>query len=207
MALASGSVSYLRFFVAAPPEGFERLFAEQLANFRFVEIDPRSEVEKVNGWVQFDDAFAGDFDPATLVTPSGQLLFRLRIDTLKIPAGTMKAYVDQEAMNRCKAQGREKLTRKELDQLKLEVKKQLRLRSLPKLQLVEIAWNVQTGELRLFSASKAVAAAFVELFEKTFQTPLQAVGLRSVLWLRGMSEAEVDTLSLLEPERFHLIPR
>ncbi|MBI5607515.1 MAG: recombination-associated protein RdgC [Deltaproteobacteria bacterium] len=207
MALASGSVSYLRFFVAPPPEGFERLYAEQLGALRFVEIDPRSEVEKVNGWVQFDDAFAGDFDPGTLVTPSGYLLFRLRIDTLKIPAGTMKAYVDQEAMNRCKAQNREKLSRKELDQLKLEVKKQLRLRSLPKLQLVDIAWNIQSGEVRLFSASKAVAAAFVELFEKTFQTNLQAVGLRSVLWLRGMNEAEVDSLSLLEPERFHLIPR
>ena len=207
MALASGTVSYLRFYVAAPPEGFERVYADQLGASRFNEIDPRSEVEKSSGWVQFDDAFAADFDPGTLITPSGYLLFRLRIDTLKIPAGTMKAYVDQEAQKLCKTQNREKLARKELDQLKLEVKKQLRIRSLPKLQLIEIAWNIPTGELRLFSASKTVAGGFVELFEKTFQTQLQAVGLRSVPWLRGMSEGEVDSLSLLEPERFHLIPR
>lgn len=207
MALASGSASYLRFLVGPPPEGFEAFAAEQLAGLAFREIDAHSDAEKSAGWVRFDDAFSADFDPATLISTSGYLLFRLRIDTLKIPGATLKAYVDEAARSRCIQQGREKLVRKELDVLKLEIKKQLRLRSLPRLQLCEIAWNIQTGELRLMSTSKALAEQFVELFEKTFQTTLQPVGLRTVLWLRGLSEAEVDGLAMLEPERFHLIPQ
>ena len=205
MGLSSGTVSYLRFVAAAVTEGFEERACEQLASKGFREIDPGSDEEQVEGWVRFDDAFAADFEPATLVTPSGNVLFRLRTDTLKVPAGTLKAYVDQAASLRAKAQGREKLSKKELDVLKLEMKKQLRMRSLPKLSLTDVVWNIQTGEVRMISTSKSVAGRFVDLFEKTFELSLRPVGLLTVLWLRGMSEEDIDGLALIEAERFHLI--
>lgn len=205
MGLSSGTVSYLRFVAAAVTEGFEERACEQLASKGFREIDPGSDEEQVEGWVRYDDAFAADFDPATLVTPSGNVLFRLRTDTLKVPAGTLKAYVDQAANLRAKAQGREKLSKKELDVLKLEMKKQLRMRSLPKLSLTDVVWNIQTGEVRMISTSKSVAGRFVDLFEKTFELSLRPVGLLTVLWLRGMSEEDIDGLALVEAERFHLI--
>lgn len=207
MAIASGTASYLRFSAEPVPDQFEQRFCEALYNHRFTEIDPRSEVEKNHGWVRFDDAFSAEFDPATLVLPSGQMLFRMRVDTLKIPASTLKAYVDQAGRQRAQRDGRDKLGRKEMDALKLEVKKQLRVRSLPKLQLVEAAWNVQTGEVRLFSTSKGTATLFVDHFEKTFERKLQFVGLLEILHLRGMATEDVGALALLEPERFHLIPR
>ena len=205
MGLSSGTVSYLRFVAAPVTEGFEERACEQLASKSFREIDLGSEEEQVEGWVRFDDAFAADFDPTTLVTPSGNVLFRLRTDTLKVPAGTLKAYVDQAAGQRAKVQGREKLSKKELDVLKLEMKKQLRLRSLPKLSLTDVVWNIQTGEVRMISTSKSVAGRFVDLFEKTFEVSLRPVGLLTVLWLRGMSEEDIDGLALVEAERFHLI--
>ena len=207
MGMASGSVSYLRFAAGPVPDAFEERFCEALQNRRFNEIDPRSEVDKTIGWVRHDDAFSSEFDPTQFVPPGGQLLLRLRIDTLTIPAATLKAYVDQAAKLRASKEGREKLAKKELDQLKLEVKKQLRVRSLPRLQLLDIAWNIHTGEVRLFATSKAIADVFVENFEKTFEIQLQHVGLLNVLTLRGMPQEEVDSLALLEPERFHLIPR
>ena len=76
--------------------------------------------------------------------------------------------VDQAAREKAAASGVDQLSRRELDLLKLEVKKKLRLRSLPRMQLVEAAWQVQTGEVRLFSTSKTVATLFVDRFEKTF---------------------------------------
>jgi len=207
MALHTGTVSYLR-FVAPPVEpGFEVKACEALAGHRFIEIDPRSEVDKAHGWVTFDDAFCGEFDPQTLVRGSGHVIVRLRVDTLKVPAATLKAYVDQAARARAQGSGRDRLAKKELDQLKLEVKKQLRVRSLPRLQLVDVAWNIGTGEVRLFTTSKAIAALFVDAFEKTFETQLRLVGLLDVLALRGMAQAEIDALALIDPERFHLIPR
>ena len=207
MPIASGTVSYLRFAAPPVPADFEQRFCEALYNHRFLEIDPRSDVEKAQGWVRFDDAFESVFDAQTLLHPSGQLLFRLRIDTLKVPAPTLKAYTDQAARAKATATGRERLAKKELDQLKLEIKQQLRVKSLPKLQLVEVAWNVSTGEVRLFATSKAVAGLFVDKFEKTFEVALKVIGLLDVLAVRGMPQEEIDALAMLEPERFHLIPR
>lgn len=205
MGIASGSVSYLRFFAGQVPEAFEGPFCDSLYEQRFREIDPHSDVEKQQGWVRHDDVFSADFDPRFLVSPSGQILLKLRVDTLKVPALTLKAYVDQAAREKCRELQRDKLTRRELDALKLELKKVLRVKSLPRIAVLEAVWNVATGEVRLMSTSKASAELFVDLFEKTFHLQLKPVGLLSVLWLRGLSEQDIDALATVEPERFHLI--
>jgi DNA recombination-dependent growth factor C len=204
MGLLSGAVSYLRFVANPVPEGFEEPYCDMLAQHAFHEIDPRSELEESVGWVQADDAFAAEFDPRTLVSSSGHIVLRLRVDKLKIPAGTLKAYVDKAAKETAVKAGRDKLNKRETDALKLEIKKQLRVRSLPRMTLLEVVWSVATGEVRLMSTSRAVAAVFIDKFEKTFAQALQPVGLQTILWLRGMGEAERDSLGLLEPERFHL---
>jgi hypothetical protein len=205
MSLQSGTVSYLRFVAEPPPDAFEGPFCDALQQHGFRDIDPDTEVETARGWVLFDDAFGSDFDPRTLVSNSGHILVRMRIDTLKIPAVTLKAYTERDAQQRAQAQGRDKLTKRELDLVKLETKKRLRKRSLPKMQLVEAVWTIASGEVRLMATSKAVATAFVELFEKTFSLKLQPVGLRTVLWLRGIEAQRIEAVDALEPERFHLI--
>lgn len=205
MGIVSGTLSYLRFSLQVPSDGFEQSFCEALEQHAFREIDATSDVEKAAGWVRFEDAFSSEWDARTLVDHSGYLLLRLRVDTLKIPAGTLKAYTEREARERCHELKRDKLVRRELDVIKLEVKQRLRKRSLPKMQLLEVVWNIATGELRLMSTSKAAASLFTDLFEKTFGMPLRPVGLLTVLWLRGMSEPEIDALAALEPERLHLI--
>lgn len=138
---------------------------------------------------------------------SGQILLRLRVDTLKIPAVTLKAYTDQAARERARKEGKDKLAKREVDVLKIEIKRGLRRRSLPRMTLLELAWNIGTGEVRLMSTSRASAELFTDLFEKTFGLKLTPVGLFNVLRLRGMADAEVDRLQGLEPERFHLIRR
>jgi len=205
MGIVSGSVSYLRFVAGNLPDAFEETYAEALRTAAFHEIDPHSDLEVSRGWVRFDDAFSSEFDPGTLVEPGGNIFLRLRIDTLKIPAGTLKAYVDKDARERAAKVGRDKLVKRELDTVKADVKKLLRQRSLPRMQLLEMVWNVASGEVRLMSTSKSAAAHFVDVFEKTFSQTLRPVGLLTILWLRGVKDEEIDALGNLEPERFHLL--
>ncbi len=207
MGIVAGTVSYLRFISAELPEQFEVRFCDVLNAHAFHEIDAHSDVEIQRGWVRFDDAFEANFEPPTLVDSAGHILFRLRIDTLRIPNTTLKAWSMREERERCIKLGRDKLSKKERDQLKLEVKKKLRLRSLPKMQLVEVDWNVSTGEVRLAATSKAIAVQFIDAFEKTFELKLDPVGLLRLLALRGLKDDEIDALARLEPERFHLIRR
>lgn len=205
MGLANGTLSYLRFVAQGDmPEQWEEAWCEALQANGFHEIDPSSEVEQSCGWVRFDDAFEANWVPADLLGAGGLVLLRMRVDTLKVPAATLKAHLERAISHRCKTLGIDKLTRNEIEMLKLEVKKELRRRSLPRMQLVELAWNVGSGELRLMTTSRGTATHFVDLFEKTFRMELRVIGPRSVLWLRGMQAEALDALGALEPERFHL---
>ncbi|MCO4761767.1 MAG: hypothetical protein KC502_09700 [Myxococcales bacterium] len=206
MGLLNGSASYCRFVTLGelPEENMEQSWADALEVNSFREIQPHSEEEISAGWVRFDDAFEGTWAPEELIGSGGVVLLRMRIDTLKIPGVTFKAYLHAAEKKRLVELKREKFTRSEKDQIKLEVKKDLRVQSLPRMQLIEAAWNISSGEMRLFSTSKSVAGAFVELFEKTFTLSLRPVGPITLLWLRGMSDEDIDKLELIDSERFHL---
>jgi hypothetical protein len=205
MGLVSGPVSYRRYRVdkvPAPHDGLspEAALCDRLLNHGFRDIEPSSDVETTAGWVRIDDACASDFSPEDEPLRSAALLVvRLRIDTLK-------AFVESAARARCRQQQRERLSGKEKTQLTLEIKKDLRKRSLPKVQLVEVAWDLSSGQVRLFTTSNRVAEVFEELFGKTFEAELRPLGLVSQLEQQSLSAEELASLSLLEPERFHRIP-
>lgn len=206
MGLLNGSASYCRFIALGEmvEENFEQSWVEALEANGFREIQPHSEEEVSAGWVRFDDAFETSWEPHELVGAGDVVLLRMRIDTLRIPALTLKAHLISTQKSRLKQLQRDKFTKSEKDQIKLEVKKELRVRSLAKMQLIEAAWNISSGELRLFSTSRTVASTFVEVFEKTFSLQLQWVGPAKLLWLRGMSEEDLERLEMIDSERFHL---
>jgi hypothetical protein len=207
MSITTGALSYLRFVAAAVPDGFEEPYCDMLEQRQFRPIDPRSEVEEAVGWVSsVSDPFAAEFDPGSLVSSGGLIRLCMRVDTLKVPAALLRATVAKEARLAGARAGRDKLNKREVDALRLEVKKTLRLQSLPRMVLVEAVWDVSTGKVRLFTTSRSLAALFVDHFEKTLAQALQPVGLVSILWLLGVDESERDRLSTLEPERFHLSP-
>lgn len=205
MGLLTGSVSYLRFLAQGDlPAALEDAYAAALADHGFRDIDPDGEEERNAGWVRLDDPFTATWQPHEITSNNGLLVWRLRIDTLKIPAVMLKHWVDAAEREFLARQGRDKLTRPEREALKHKVRKDMRRRSLAKMALVDIAWNLTTGEVRLFATSRAVATLFVEVFEKTFALTLRPVTPMSVLWLRGLDDAALEALAATEPERFHL---
>lgn len=205
MGILHGSLSYQRFVALGElPEDPETAWCPALSDRGFIEIDPTGDIEESCGWVRFDDAFESSWAPGELIEPGGIVLLRMRVDTLKIPAATLKAHTARAERLRCKALGVDKLTRNERDLVKAEMRKELRRRSLPRMQLVECAWNLSTGEMRLGATGRRLAGLFVDVFEKTFALSLRVVGPQTVLWLRGLDEAQLDALGSVEPERFHL---
>ena len=208
MGILSGSISYLRFVALGDlPDQPEPAWCPALSERGFNEIDPTGDLEESTGWVRFDDAFEATWTPGELIGPGGIVLLRMRVDTLKIPAATLKAHVARAERQRCASLAVDKLTRAERDMVKAEMRKELRRRSLPRMQLVECAWNLGTGELRLATTGRRLAGLFVDIFEKTFALNLRLVGPQTVLWLRGFEGEELDALGALEPENFHLAPR
>lgn len=205
MGLLNGAVGYIRFVtIGDVPDSLGEAYAEALAGHAFREIDPLGEEERTLGWVRFDDPFSSEWAPAEIGGDDGRMVLRLRVDTLKVPGVMLKAYTVATERDRMRAAGRDKLTRAEKDQIKSDVRKDLRRRSLAKMAFFESVWNLGSGEVRLFATSRSVAGLFVEIFEKTFALKLQQLSPAVVLWMRGMVDEELDALAGLEPERFHL---
>ncbi len=207
MGLRKGSLGYVRFVATGEiPEEFERIYTEGLNGHAFREVDPYTDEDETAGWVRGDDPLMAEFEEHELVLPGAIILLRLRIDTLRVPAALLRAHVDHEVKRILKEQDRAKLTRAERQQVTADVKKDLRRRSLPKMQLVDATWNLGTGEVRVLSTSKKSLGHFVDRFEKSFALVLQPLGQRNTLLLRGVDEQLVDQLCMLDPVLFHLPP-
>ncbi len=205
MALLGGPMSYLRFVALGElPEEFESTWAKALGDDAFEDIDPGGDAQRSFGWVAFDDALSGQFEAAGLIGRGGIILLRMRVDTLRVPAATLKAHVEHAIAELLETRDGARLSRAERAMVTLDVRKQLRRRSLPKMQLIEANWNIGTGELRVLTTSKTVAALFVDLFERTFSLTLRIVGPKTVLWLRGVEDEEIEALEALEPAALHL---
>ncbi len=208
MAILNGTLSYARFVSSGETSpASQEAWCEALGERGFMEIDPTGDLEESCGWVRFNDAFETHYDPAELIGPGGVVLLRMRVDTLKIPAATLKAHTARAERLRCEALAVDKLTRSEREMVRTEMRKQLRRRSLPRMQLIECVWNVGTGELRLAATGRRLAGLFVDLFEKTFAQNLRVVGPQTVLGMRGLEPEELDALGALQPEKFHLAAR
>lgn len=205
MGLRKGSLGYVRFVATGEiPDAFEELYADGLAGHAFHEVDPSSEEDETAGWVTLHDPLLTEFSADSLVRPGAIILLRLRIDTLRVPPLVLKAHVAHEIRRRLKEEQRPKMTRAETQQVQRDVKKQLRRRSLAKMQLVEATWNLGTGEVRVLSTSRKAVGYFVDRFEKSFALVLQPLGPRNLLLLRGVSEDDADKLAMADHAMFHL---
>lgn len=156
----------------------------------FREIDARSDVQMTIGFCDFND-------PDQPPTADRQFM-AVRIDSLAVPGKLMKQHARTEERKRCAQLGRDKLSKKERDQLKLEVQKRLRLKVMPRTTHVQIVWDGDTA--RIFAGSRSLALTF-ELLEKAFELRLGVVD--SVTLAREFIGDEA--LAKLEPSRFHLI--
>jgi|GEM_PF-6306533 len=205
MGLSKGSIGYIRLVAMGDiPEQFEEPYTDALLENQFRDLDAQSDEEVVHGWVRLDDPLSTQFKTHELVQTGPVIPLCLRIDTLKVPAATLRAHVKHREKKKLAEFGRPKLTRAEKEQIRTDVRRNLRSLSLPKMQLAEAIWNLGTGELRLISTSKSTVGFFIERFEKTFGLNLNELGPRGLLWMRGFTDDELARLGGVEPERFHL---
>lgn len=193
-------LSYLRFVPKGPVPDID-LFASAFTNRGFCEIDPDGEVKTSVGWVRDDNPFATEWPDGVF---DGHLVaVKLRVDTLKIPAKTMREHLRADEREHMRTLARA-LTRPEKDQIKADVLRYLRRRTMPKMLLVDVLWDLNTGIVRLFSTSRPVAGFFVELFERTFSVGVQILGPMTVLAHRGVSDDDIQAIAETPLDTFRL---
>lgn len=200
MSLLQGSLSLRRFLVLGPVPAEQDLL-EGLQQDQFRPFQDGLEEERL-GWC--------DWRNPLICPPEGDwvlqerfAIFGLRIDTRRVPAMLLKAYVDLRTQQLMKEKDLAFVGKEARISLQDEVKVELLRKVLPTPKVVEVAWDLKGGVLWTTASSSKTQGALVGLFMKSFGCELQPL---APLLLAGRltPHIPVESLMALDPMNLEL---
>ena len=201
MGIASGTLSYRRYFVEGELKGGENYILERLKLYRPPQLSPDSTEEYSAGWTSIE-AILGDQLLPGQIFHARWAIFALRIDSWKLSPTLIKAYLQREEQKTLQKTEREKLTPKERKKLREKVKRELKQKTLPQLAIYDICWDWRNQTLRFWSQSQRINEIFVELFEKSFPELSLVPQTPYTLSEKLFTERELKQLLETEPSDF-----
>ncbi len=205
MAFIGSSCSFTRFRILDPvPDALLLEVAERLRLYAFKDIDNLPEMQSV-GWVSFDDLLDTEWN---YLPPqrAGYILFSLRLDTRRIPAGVIKKYYAlalKDEKERMRAQNKNFISKERKKEIKEQVLLRLRERFLPVPGEFNVIWLVEKKEVLFASTQGKMIDLFMEEFLKCFGLHLEQLTPYG-LALQLLSESEQSALDKLEATQFAL---
>ena len=188
MGLITGGLNGRRFLASGLPDDFRKRLVESVCAHAFVAVPNASDAELRVGWVDV-------FNPANAVFEQATFMFdhfvclTLRIDK-KTVNGAYKKIALTERLAAIKVlRGVEKLSKTERTDAEEALDAELFARALPSVAAVNVAWDTDSGEVIIFTASEQVLELVKKRFEITFGAHLRPE--RMVDWLDDMPWDEI----------------
>jgi hypothetical protein len=204
LGILKGSISYSRFYVSgALPDGHRDSFLESLLLRRFVPLTVDGEDDVRVGWVclerplepevtlDFNDIYFGSY-----------LNVGLRVDAWRFPGSVFKAAFAEAEKKHLQKKGRDKLTKREKEELKALVSRKLRHQFSPTIKVIDLSWNLETNVLRFWNQSTKGHETLFELFEKTFPVKLVPAGAYTTATHLDLPEPRLAAMAEVEPAVF-----
>lgn len=163
--LRSGRVSFTAFTPEKQPPDVTKM-RKLLREHRFLPLAPEDVRDESVGWVdpllsfeteEFPNCYFRDY-----------YLFSLRIDRYGAGGSQLRPFLE-EAEFRFKEEHKiEHIPAHQKKELREMAARRVRVKTLPRTVIAEVAWNLSENRLYLFSQSSGVLSRFVDAFEKTF---------------------------------------
>lgn len=168
MGILKGALSVRRYRAAAPPEGFRDTYIQALEENAFRE--PLTEVHKEQrvGWVQIHNLLDTEFVDTNKWLYNQYAIFALRIDKKVLPARLFAAHLQKRMQAWCKANNRERCPSRVKQELKEALEAEMLLKTLPRVQVYEVAWNIAEEWVIFHNQSEVPNDTFRKLFHRTF---------------------------------------
>lgn len=181
MGLITGGLNGCRFRVYSPlPSGFRDLFLDQVREHAFEEQPGRSDADPTVGWVDVFDAGNAAFELNTFVFDHFVAL-ALRVDKKSVNGRYAQIVLARRIAEVCEERGVEKLSKPDREALTEAVQADLLGRALPSVATHDLCWDLNTGEVLVFSRSEGILELFRNLVGETFGVKLRPE--RPVDWL------------------------
>ena len=175
MGFANSACSFTRFRILDPvPAGLWPQIPDKLKQFAFRDIDDFPEMQ-YQGWVCFEDMLDSEWISAP-PQKGAYLVFSLRLDMRRIPAGVVKKHLAvalRDEKKRMHEQGKTFISRERKKELKEQVMLRLRMRFLPIPSEFNVLWAMDRNEIWFASTQNKMIDLFMEEFLKTFELHLE----------------------------------
>ncbi len=198
-----GSMTYTTFHVQGEVgQDFRDTFIEGIQREAFSPLSVEAPDEESVGWVAIEHPFDVDLD-YDKVFYNSYLNLTLRIDRWRIPGPIYKAFFTDAARQRLAETKKNKLSKREKEDIKAVVIATLRRQLIPAMMLVDLSWNLDTGVLRFWNGSTRIHDILEELFESSFGLRLLRDAPYVVGANAGLEPKNLEALLLLDPTPIH----
>ena len=175
MPLQPGAVTFARYTVEhpdKPPADLRRWFAKGLAARAFEPLDPKDEEDRAAGFAELEDPEQTAFATGS-VHFGTRALFTWRIDQRRISAAQLRGELDKWARQFERDQGRAP-ARREKTERKNALRQKMRQEAVPVTKTHDVAWDLKSNRLQIWSASRKVVEEIAVAIEEGFGVRLKA---------------------------------
>ncbi|MDE5878850.1 MAG: recombination-associated protein RdgC [Desulfovibrio sp.] len=174
MGFANSSASFTRFRILDPvTDELIREVPDRLRKHAFVDIDDLPELQS-RGWVSFEDFLDTEWHEAP-PQKGNYLVFSLRVDKRKIPAGVVRKHVAialRQEKEELRARNKTFISRERKKEIREQVILRLRQRFLPVPGEFNVIWLLEKNEVWFASTQSGMIDLFMEAFLETFDLRL-----------------------------------
>ncbi len=203
MGFLSASCSFTRFrIIDEVPKDLWNQIPDKLKQFAFQDIDDVP-LERAFGWTCFEDLLDMQWQTAT-PHKGAYLVFSLRLDTRRIPAGVIKkhfALAMRDEKQSLVEQNKKFISRERKKELKEQVIIRLRSRFLPVPAEFNVIWATDKNYIWFASTQGKMIDMFVEYFTQTFDLHLEQM-IPYNLAMGVLDEGQLSQLDRLEATHF-----
>ncbi len=193
-----GSLSYTRLFVEGElPDDFRARFMRSIRLRAMKPLEADDDALERSGWCAIGEPFELELGYEN-VFYNDFVNLGFRTDRWVIPAALVRARMRETEAAYLEKKGRERLSKREREELKEVVVKKLRKQFVPAMRVVDFSWSLDEGLVRFFSQSARPIAAVGELFNKTFGLKLVPEAPYTLAARLGLSKPEEDAWNELE---------
>jgi len=175
MGLIAGSASFARFQVTGDlPEDFLEKLPEKVARAAFRPLDESSDEARSDGWVNIMDEYDSRF-AAREYLKGPFLALSYRLDVRSVPSRALAQYCRDEEERIRAAEELEYLPRERRSEIREAVKAKLFRRSIPRSQVYDVIWSLDTGAVLFGATGDKLCDEFGGFFFNCFGLHLKTV--------------------------------
>lgn len=168
MGAFTGPITFTTYYTTTElPKGHRQAFLDGLRRQAFIPINHDLDQDESLGWVIADNPLSADFQVNDIYWGS-YLIATLRHDVIKLPPTSVKLQLRKAIGEHLAKTGKEKLSKSETEELREILVRGLKRKALPSTKTFDMVWNLDTGVVWFWCASKKVNEAFTDLFQETF---------------------------------------